>query len=290
MRRILLLMCMMLIFITTASAQSHTVTRKPKNNSSTVTKPPATRTPSSGKKTTNSSSGKKTGTNTSSGKQTISGASGKKTTPSAVQTDEKPSTKIAGTGSITNCPDSNHPHAIDLGLPSGTKWACCNVGAAKPEDYGGYFAWGETSEKTNYDWSTYIHCNGSLSTCRNLGNDIAGTQYDVAHVKWGGAWVMPSFDQIKELLNNCTYTWTSINGVKGGKFTGKNGGVIFLPAAGRRWDGGLYSAGSYGYYWSSTQRPSYSYYAYDLYFYSGYAYWYHYYYRHYGYAVRPVSR
>ena len=274
MRRILLLMCMMLIFITTASAQSHTVTRKPKNNSSTVTKPPATRTPSSGKKTTNSSSGKKTGTTTTPGKQTAGGYSGKKAKTSA-----------------TGCPDGNHPHAIDLGLPSGTKWACCNVGAAKPEEYVGYYAWGETNEHEDlfFDWSTYTLCKGSDNTCMNLGSDIAGTQYDVAHVKWGGAWVMPSFVQIEELLNNCTYTWTSINGVKGGKFTGKNGGVIFLPAAGYSCYGDLLDAGSFGLYWSSTQDPSYSNTAYVLYFYSGLAARSHSY-RYGGQSVRPVSR
>ena len=152
-----------------------------------------------------------------------------------------------------SCPDDNHPHAIDLGLPSGTKWACCNVGADKPEAYGGYYAWGETEEKNYYYWSTYIHCDGSSSTCHDLGSDIAGTQYDVAHVKWGGSWVMPSLDQIKDLLDNCTSEWTTLNGVNGRRFTGKNGGTFFLPAAGDRWDDGLYGAG--GYYWSSSQYP-----------------------------------
>lgn len=150
------------------------------------------------------------------------------------------------------CPDNHHPHMIDLGLPSGTKWACCNVGADKPEDYGGYYAWGETEEKDSYDWSTYIHCDGSPNTWHNIGSDIAGTQYDVAHVKWGGSWVMPSKEQIIELLNNCTREWTTVNGVKGRKFTSKtNGGSIFLPAAGF-WYSELGSAGDYGYYWSST--------------------------------------
>ena len=188
------------------------------------------------------------------------------------------------------CPDGNHPHMIDLGLPSGTKWACCNVGADKPEAYGGYYAWGETGFKSYFDWSTYIHCDGSESTCHDLGSDIAGTQYDVAHVKWGGSWVMPSKEQQDELINNCTYEWTTVNGVKGGKFTSNiNGGSIFLPAAGFRWDDGLYGAGSYGYYWSSTQNPSYSYGAYGLGFNSGGAGW-NSYYRRGGRTVRPVSR
>ena len=94
--------------------------------------------------------------------------------------------------SYITCPDNHHPHLIDLGLPSGTKWACCNVGADTPEAYGGYYAWGETEEKSTYSWSNYIHCNGSRETVHDIGSDIAGTEYDVAHVKWGGSWVMPS--------------------------------------------------------------------------------------------------
>ncbi len=180
---------------------------------------------------------------------------------------------------------------IDLGLPSGTKWACCNVGANKPESDGDYYAWGETRTKSVYDWSTYVHCDGSKETCHNIGSDIAGTQYDVAHVKWGGSWVMPSKDQIKELLDNCTYQWTTVSGVKGGKFTSKkNGASIFLPAAGFRWDDGLNVAGSYGLYWSSTQFPSYTDNAYDLEVNSGDAIWNDYSYRSIGRTVRPVSK
>ena len=151
------------------------------------------------------------------------------------------------------CPDNNHPHMIDLGLPSGTKWACCNVGADEPEAYGDYYAWGETETKSTYYWSTYIYYDGSYDTCHDLGDDIAGTEYDVVHVKWGGSWVMPSVDQIKELLNNCTCEWTTINGVEGDKFTSKTtGGGVFLPAAGFRSGSALYDAGSSGYYWPST--------------------------------------
>ena len=188
------------------------------------------------------------------------------------------------------CPDGNHPHMIDLGLPSGTKWACCNVGADKPEAYGGYYAWGETEEKATYNWSTYIHCDGTSSTCHNLGSDIAGTQCDVAHVKWGGSWVMPSKEQQDELRSNCNYEWTTLNGVNGGKFTSKtNGGSIFLPAAGTRGYSGLGFAGSCGYYWSSTQYPSYTYGAYSLYFNSGGA-DYNNSNRFSGFTVRPVVR
>ena len=151
-----------------------------------------------------------------------------------------------------SCPDGNHPHAIDLGLPSGTKWACCNVGATTPEGYGSYYAWGETKENKIYDWTTYIHCDGSMETCHDIGSDIAGTDYDVAHVRWGGSWVMPSKDQIEELTEKCSYTGTTKNGVEGGLFIGPSGGTIFLPAADICWDGFIECLVPGGYYWSST--------------------------------------
>ena len=81
---------------------------------------------------------------------------------------------------------------IDLGLPSGTKWACCNVGANKPEAYGDYYAWGETQTKSTYSEQTYLYYKNGLY--QDVGSDIAGTQYDVAHVKWGGSCVMPSLE------------------------------------------------------------------------------------------------
>ena len=198
--------------------------------------------------------------------------------------------------SYLTCPDDHHPHLIDLGLPSGTKWACCNVDddhtKQSPTNYGSYYAWGETKEHEDliYNWSTYTHCDGSSSTCHDLGSDIAGTQYDVAYGKWGGSWVMPSKEQQDELRNNCTYEWTTVNGVKGGKFTSKtNGGSIFLPAAGYRRGSYLDNAGSRGYYWSSTQYPSYAGGAYILYFNSGGTDW-DYYDRLDGRSVRPVVR
>lgn len=197
--------------------------------------------------------------------------------------------------SYLTCPDDHHPHLIDLGLPSGTKWACCNVDSdptkQTPTNYGGYYAWGETEEKDYYYWDTYIHCDGTQSTCHDLGSDIAGTEYDVAHVKWGGSWVMPSLDQIDELLDNTTSTWTTMNGIKGRLFTGSNGGSVFLPAAGCRWYDDFYDVGDYGRCWSSSQSPSSSGGAYYLIFYSGDADW-----RSgdgrrgRGQSVRPVSR
>ena len=188
---------------------------------------------------------------------------------------------------INNTPEGLE--AVDLGLPSGTLWANMNVGATSPEDYGGYYSWGETEEKDVYNWSNYIHYDGG--TCHDLG-DIAGTEYDVAHVKWGGNWQMPTIDQIQELFDNTTSEWTQVNGVYGRKFTSKasgNSNSIFLPAAGYRWNGNLGNAGSFGYFWSSTQNPWNSNFAYGLHFGSGNADWgsdg-----RNLGRSVRPVAR
>ncbi len=160
--------------------------------------------------------------------------------------------------------------AIDLGLPSGTKWASWNVGASKPEEYGGYYAWGETEEKDYYDWSTYTHCDGSYETCHHIGDDIAGTEYDVAHIRWGGSWRMPTIDQIKELVNNCSWTWTTQNGVNGQLVTGPNGGTIFIPAAGTLGFDYLLDESENGYCWSSSLYPRSEANARFLYFNSGY--------------------
>ena len=136
----------------------------------------------------------------------------------------------------SSCPDNNHPHMIDLGLPSGTKWACCNVGASVPYEHGGYYAWGETEEKEGYyTWDTYSHCDGSEETCHDIGSDIAGTEFDVAHVKWGGSWQMPSGEIMNELISNCTSKWTTLNGTNGVKFTGTSGASIFMPVTGFKW-------------------------------------------------------
>ena len=140
--------------------------------------------------------------------------------------------------------------AIDLGLPSGTKWAPWNVGASKPEDYGGYYAWGETEEKEVYMSYTYIP--------QDIGTDITGTEYDVAHAKWGRSWTMPTLEQVEELVNNCTSEWTTVNGINGRRFTGPNGNSIFLPADGLYSDGGKYDEGTSGNYWSSNSAVGYS--------------------------------
>ena len=123
--------------------------------------------------------------------------------------------------------------AIDLGLS--VKWASWNVGASKPEDYGGYYSWGETEEKDKYDWSTYKYCEGSKESCHPIGTNeinISGTEYDIAHVKWGDGWRMPTKDEVNELRSNCTTRWMEMNGVEGLQYVGPNGNSIFLPAAG----------------------------------------------------------
>ncbi len=185
---------------------------------------------------------------------------------------------------------------VDLGLS--VKWATCNVGATSPEELGGYYAWGETDEKDEYLWSTYKWCNGSYdSQTKYCTNSYHGTvdnktvldpEDDVAHVKWGGSWRMPTKAEQDELRNNCTWTWTTQNGVNGYKVTGPNGNSIFLPAAGLRYGTDLYYSGSHGLFWSSSLYEGYGDSAYYLYFDSSDCGW-SYNNRYYGLSVRPVS-
>lgn len=145
-----------------------------------------------------------------------------------------------------------------------------NVGASKPEEYGSYFMWGEVEEKQIYNWKHYSLCDGSYQGCYDIGTDIAGTKYDVAHVKWGGSWKMPSADQWSELIGKCTWTWTTFNGVSGYKVIGPNGNSIFLPASGYMSDSELSYATTHGYYWSSSIYTSNTACARDLYFHQDY--------------------
>ena len=149
---------------------------------------------------------------------------------------------------------------VDLGLPSGTKWATCNVGASSPEDYGDYYAWGECYTKAGeYGTDNYTYCTASSTSTRfsYLGYDISGTTKDVARVKWGIGWKMPTNAQKKELLNHCSKSWTSQNGVSGFLFTSQNGNTLFLPAAGRK-ARSLLQNGSYGYYWTANSKDGYA--------------------------------
>ena len=185
-------------------------------------------------------------------------------------------------------PEISSPEAIDLGLS--VKWASCNVGANSPEGYGDYFAWGETATKSEYTESNSVTYGLSILELESRGiigdNGNLTAEYDAATANWGEGWRMPTLDEIKELCNNCTWTWTIQNGVNGYEVTGPNGNSIFLPAAGYRYGTSLSNAGSYGSYWSATPDSDSSH-ACILYFYSSYYGWY-YNGRYYGHTVRPV--
>lgn len=192
----------------------------------------------------------------------------------------------------------NGHERVDLGLS--IKWATCNVGASSPEEYGGYYAWGETEEKSDYSWSTYKWCNGSYDTQTKYciysrygtvdKKTTLDPEDDVAYVKWGGSWRMPTKAEQNELCNNCSWTWTTLNGVNGYKVTGPNGNSIFLPAAGYRYGTNLSSSrGSIGYYWSSLLSDGSGGNAYYLYFDGSYYCWGNYD-RFIGQSVRPVSK
>lgn len=153
-----------------------------------------------------------------------------------------------------SCPDNKHPHMIDLGLPSGTKWACCNAGSQKPESFGFYIQWGETfgsSGSSVYDWSSYDYYIGRPYMVEDIGSNISGTKYDVAHVLWGELWRMPTVNETQELVDNCSHEWTTLGNVLGLKLSGKNGGSIFLPAAGIGQGTAVINDGTMGYYWTS---------------------------------------
>ena len=172
---------------------------------------------------------------------------------------------------------------VDLGLPSGTLWATCNVGADTPEGYGDYFACGETEPKEVYNWSTYKWCNGTYDTLtKYCSNSSYGTvdnktelepEDDAAYVNWGENWRMPTYDQFNEIKTKCTWTWTTQNGVNGHLVTGPNGNTLFLPAAGYRCDSLFGDVGSCGCYWSRAILSSGPYDAYGMYFYSEGVYW-----------------
>ncbi len=167
---------------------------------------------------------------------------------------------------------------VDLGLPSGLLWATCNVGANAPEEYGDYFAWGETQPKDTYSEENYTYSENPA---------ILPSNHDAATANWGPDWRMPTKEEWEELYSNTTVTRTQQNGVVGCLFTSANGNSLFLPAAGSLDDSGLYAAGSNGYYWSSSLDTGDPYYAWELYFYSD-DYGMYNTYRDRGQCVRPV--
>jgi hypothetical protein len=158
-----------------------------------------------------------------------------------------------------SCPDDQHPHMIDLGLPDGTLWSCCNVGASCPEEFGYHYAWGETYPKSVFSTDTYQYCytddNGETHY-QYLGKDISGTVYDAAHANWGNSWRMPN-DSEAQQLKSLTRDRVTINGVKGMLYTGLSGNTIFIPESGSIW-------GTQTYYnevsfWTSSYVPAFWY-------------------------------
>lgn len=182
---------------------------------------------------------------------------------------------LPSNGDLPNNGTFNDHDYVNLGLPSGTLWATTNVGAYTPEEYGYYFAWGETRLMSTYNWGSYKYavngdynkltkyCNDEGSGYNRFTDDLTTLEAsdDAATVNWGAGWRMPTEAELQELNNKCTVTWVTQNGVNGSLFTGPNGNSIFLPAAGNRLDGSLEGVGSYADYWSSsldTNAPEYA--------------------------------
>ncbi|MCF0202412.1 MAG: hypothetical protein HUK08_03510 [Bacteroidaceae bacterium] len=191
-------------------------------------------------------------------------------------------------------PQTHNAHEyVDLGLPSGVKWATCNVGANRPEEYGDYFAWGETSAKSDYSPSNCLTYNKNMAQMYSSGilssEGALAPSYDAAAKNWGGLWRIPTLNEIKELIGNTIETWTTKNGVYGRKLTSRhNGKSIFLPATGYRHGTSLYDDGVDGYFWSSTPLEDGSQCSYLLLNFSDYFDWYDYR-RFHGFTVRPVT-
>lgn len=200
---------------------------------------------------------------------------------------------------------------VDLGLPSGLKWAKCNLGASKPSDYGDYYSWGETAPKADYDWPTYKWMQAGKSNSNYItkytvadgqtwgiwydssgafigdNKTVLAAADDAATANLGSPWRMPTADEIQELIDNCTWIWTTQDGVNGYQVDGPNGNAIFLPASGEREDSGLIDAGTKARYWSSSLHTTLNSYAHHIYFDSG-NYERQGVLRCYGYSVRPV--
>ena len=165
--------------------------------------------------------------------------------------------------------NNNGYEYVDLGLPSGTLWATMNVGANKPSNYGKYFQWGDIvgyakkqigngSKKKAFsaylnDYKFGVNGSSSIFSKYTTKGETLELEDDAAHVNMGGSWHMPSPDQIRELIDNTTSEWTSLDGVNGRLFTSKKNGSesIFIPAAGYAWHGSVRNSGDYGDVWSS---------------------------------------
>ena len=160
-----------------------------------------------------------------------------------VATEQEVAQQLESSSSPSSGTINGHRY-VDLGLS--VKWATCNVGASSPSDYGDYFAWGETSPKSSY------YNDNSVTYRKNIGDIAGNVHYDAACANWGSSWRLPTDSECQELVDKCTWTWTTQGGHEGYKVTGRNGNSIFLPAAGWRDGTSLYYAGDYGLYWSST--------------------------------------
>ncbi len=185
------------------------------------------------------------------------------TTTKPNKTNSNSQTSSSSTTTTTTKPSNtiNGHEYVDLGLS--VKWATCNVGASSPSDYGNYYAWGETSTKSSYTEEN------SKTYGKSMGSIAGNSQYDAARANWGSTWRLPTANEIDELINKCTWTWTSQGGHNGYKVKGPNGNSIFLPATGLRKGTSLDDAGEGGDYWSATPSEDHANGAYDLYFYSG---------------------
>ena len=172
--------------------------------------------------------------------------------------------------------------AVDLGLS--VRWAAVNIGAESPEDYGNYYAWGEIETKDEY-----TNMNSVTYSVSDMSDFSGDAEYDAATANWGGSWRMPTYDEMEELVDGCTWEWTTLNDVNGYLVTGDNGSSIFLPAAGYIDGSTLKLSGFYGYYWGCPPYGSYGIYSILLYFYNGGRTVYNDSGRNYGRPIRPVA-
>ena len=205
-----------------------------------------------------------------------------------------PAHDVIITGYFVNSHNNSDHEYVDLGLPSGLLWATCNIGANAPEEVGDLFAWGETSPKTTFTQSNYVFFKSETTepdadgfTTTNSGYtkyvmeseaskyglqgffdnlSVLEKEDDAAYVLWGEQWRIPTWDDINELRNQCTWTWVTLKGVDGYKVTGPNGNFIFFPAAGFI-ESYTLSVGQGSMYWGSSLSPTYPKWVASLYFY-----------------------
>ena len=166
-------------------------------------------------------------------------------------------TRVKEVTFVETAPEEQHEW-VDLGLPSGTLWATCNVGASSPEEYGDYFAWGETVQREDYTPAAYAYNNiMETITAYNAQSDdrCLLPEYDAATANLGTEWRMPTREEFDELYRETTFVWTTLNGVEGRLLTGRNGNSIFLPATGFYLDDKLICTGL-GIYWSSSLQTT----------------------------------